>query len=260
MKKTEFDHRYFFVDESGDPTFYNRRGEYIVGEEGCSKIFILGFVRTENPRAIRLGLKRLREEIITDEYLKKIPSLSKSLVTFHAKDDCSEVREKVFKLMKMLDFKAEFIVARKREEIFQGKHRGEENNFYHDLTTKLFENKLHRAEKNSIYFSVRGNTTRQELLDEAINIAKRNFERKWATEIGTSIAVFPQQPSDEPCLQIVDYMNWAIYRAFVRGEERYYDFVKEKVSYLVDIYDNEKYPKNFYNDKNPFAVNKISPL
>ena len=40
---------YFFVDESGDPTFYNKEGKFIVGEEGCSKILILGFIRTGNP-------------------------------------------------------------------------------------------------------------------------------------------------------------------------------------------------------------------
>ncbi len=28
---------YFFVDESGDPTFYDKRGNLIVGEQGCSK-------------------------------------------------------------------------------------------------------------------------------------------------------------------------------------------------------------------------------
>ncbi len=26
---------YFFVDESGDPTFFDRNGKLIVGKEGC---------------------------------------------------------------------------------------------------------------------------------------------------------------------------------------------------------------------------------
>jgi hypothetical protein len=32
----------YFVDESGDPTLFGRRGKIIVGEEGCSTHFILG--------------------------------------------------------------------------------------------------------------------------------------------------------------------------------------------------------------------------
>jgi hypothetical protein len=55
-------------------------------------------------------------------------------------------------------------------------------------------------------------------------------------------------------------MNWSIYRAYTKGEFRYYDFIKEKISFICDIYDFDKYPKNFYNKRNIFSLNKISPL
>jgi len=55
-------------------------------------------------------------------------------------------------------------------------------------------------------------------------------------------------------------MNWAVYRAFTKAEERYFNYVKEKVSLLVDIYDFKNYPNNFYNRSNKFSVKKISPL
>jgi hypothetical protein len=35
---------YYFVDESGDPCFYDKYGNYIVGQEGCSKMLMLGFI------------------------------------------------------------------------------------------------------------------------------------------------------------------------------------------------------------------------
>jgi len=28
----------------------------------------------------------------------------------------------------------------------------------------------------------------------------------------------------------------------------------------VDLYDTDRYPKNWYNKRNPFDVNKITPL
>ena len=46
-----------------------------------------------------------------DEYLKGIPSVSKTIEAFHAKDDVPEVREKVYKMIKDMPFKAEFVVA-----------------------------------------------------------------------------------------------------------------------------------------------------
>jgi len=55
-------------------------------------------------------------------------------------------------------------------------------------------------------------------------------------------------------------MNWVVYRAFTKKETRYYNFVKDKISLIVDIYDFGKYPKNYYHKRNPFDINKISPL
>jgi hypothetical protein len=41
---------------------------------------------------------------------------------------------------------------------------------------------------------------------------------------------------------------------------RYFDFMKDKISFVCDIYDLEKYPNNFYSKKNEFGLEKISPL
>lgn len=250
MKKAEGKTTYFFVDEAGDPVFYDKRGRFIVGEEGCSKILMLGFICTDRPEPLRKAILSLKEEIKKDKYLEKIPSIHKTLNAFHAKDDCPEVREKVFKLILKLDFKAEFIVARKIEAIFKKRHQSKMGIFYNDLFSKLFENKIHGNKQNIIYYAVRGNRDRQSVVSEAVQTAILSFEERWKVKIDSEVIVQPQSPMGEPCLQIIDYMSWALQRAFV----------KEKISFLVDIYDTDKYPKNFYNRRNKFDVKKISPL
>lgn len=252
--------QYFFVDEAGDPNFYDTSGRSLIGTNGCSKILLLGFIKTERPVQLRHAIHHLRTTIASDPYLQGIPSLKKTLIAFHAKDDCAEVREKFYKMIINLPFTAEFIVARKIETIFQRRHKSKSSLFYHDLISKLFENKLHLATENYIYFATRGNKTRQEPLDDAIRAASNAFERKWRMTIDSRIQIFAQSPSGEPCLQIADYMNWAVQRAFQKGDDHYYKFVEEKVSFLVDIYDFARYPENFYNRKNPFLINKMSPL
>ena len=77
---------------------------------------------------------------------------------------------------------------------------------------------------------------------------------------GEPVSVTPQTEVGEPCLQVIDYMNWAVYRAFVRQEMRYYQFVEDKVSLLVDLYDTAKYPHNRYSRGNRFDIAKASPL
>ncbi len=104
MQKAQDSTSYFFVDESGDPTFYDRHGNLIVGaDEGTSKILILGFIHTKNPKPIRHVLQNLQKEIAQDKYLEDIPSLKKSLIAFHAKGDSPEIREKVKYLVDIYD-------------------------------------------------------------------------------------------------------------------------------------------------------------
>lgn len=146
------------------------------------------------------------------------------------------------------------------ERVFQSTFHGQENRFYDHLVSLLFENVVHRYTRNLIYFAKRGSSNRQAPLVAAIRAGVKRSEAKYQTTIQTQFNVSAQTPVGEPCLQIADYMNWAVYRAFVKREMRYYKFVEEKVSLLVDLYDTDKYPKNWYNRNNPFDVQKISPL
>lgn len=259
MKSNNKKSAYYFVDEAGDPTFYNKRSEFIVGKEGCSKILMLGFVEVTEPKAIRYELEKTRDKIKNNPYLKDIPSVKKTLMHFHATDDCPEVRQEVYKCISGLDFKSQFVVARKKEGIFR-KYNCSESKFYDGLISKLFKNVLHKSENNYIYFSKRGSRLRQEPLENAIEHAKNSFERRFLIKIRSNTSVYSQVPTGEPCLQVVDYMNWAIHRVFTKGEMRYYNFVKDKVSFVWDIYDIANYPKNFYNRSNGLDVKKISLL
>ena len=39
---------HFFVDEAGDPTLFDTKGRILVGQEGCSKTFIVGKLDVED--------------------------------------------------------------------------------------------------------------------------------------------------------------------------------------------------------------------
>ncbi len=263
MKPTEEKTVWFFVDESGDTAFYGKGGRVIVGDEGCSRIFLLGFAKTENPQPIRDKLSEIRNHVAADPYLQAVPSLKKSLLAFHAKDDCPEVRMLVFKALVELDFSIQVIVARKIEPMFRTRYQGSQSRFYDDLITRLFQNQLHKASRNVIVFSRRGKKARQHALRSAIEQGVEAFRKKWGTEVHTKVEVYTSRPSEEPMLQVIDYATWAVYRAFDRGEMRYFDFLRDKYALIWDIFDKPRYKggKNFYDrTKNPFDIKKVSPL
>lgn len=260
MKKTKQAHCWYFVDESGDPTFFDHYGKLIIGQPGCSPILILGFIETDNPGAMRTALQDLHRDIALDRYLAGIPSLAKTNKAFHAKDDAPEVRQAVYRCISGMKFKTQFVVARKIAAVFDSQFGNSETRFYDELIAELFKNVLHRNSDNSIYFAQRGSRLRQAPLTQAISNGIRRFEAKWKTTVNSTVKVQAQTPVGEPCLQVIDYMNWAVYRAFVKGEMRYFDYVRDKVSFLVDLYDSRIYPKNYYSRINPFDIRKASPL
>jgi len=260
MRKPQPGSTWFFVDESGDPVFYDHKGNLIVGQPGCSPILILGLIETQDPEPIRRAVLELQREVVQDPYFQDVPSIKKTAIAFHAKDDLPEIRYRFFKLLTTLDFQAQFIVARKIERVFRNSFQAKESIFYDHLVSHLFQNLLHRYEHNFIYFAKRGSRDRQAPLSRAIQRGIERFEEKWDTRVTTTFKVQAQTPKGEPCLSVIDYMNWAVYRAFTRGEMRYYRVVEDKVSLLVDLYDITKYPHNWYTRKNPFDIKKITPL
>ncbi|MFD3164862.1 DUF3800 domain-containing protein [Herpetosiphon sp. NSE202] len=252
---------YFFVDESGDPTFYDKRGNLIVGEQGCSKILLLGFIKTDDPARLRSHVQQFQQFVVNKPEYQQIPSLAKTKKALHAKNDVAQIRDSFFEEIATMEFSAQFVVARKVEKVFRNNFQAQETQFYHHLISVLFQNNLHLHHKNHIYFAQRGSSTRQEPLNSAINEAVTRFEQKNNRIMQNQRQIYAQTPSAEPCLSIIDYMNWAVQRAFIYREIRYIDMVRSKISLIFDLYDTKaREREKFYDRKNSFELNKIAPL
>lgn len=260
MRRPKDNESYFFQDEAGDPNFYSAdTGRCIVGEFGCSPILILGFIETQNPAVLRRAVLDLHAKVIADPILSQLLSAHKTRIAFHANSDAPEVRYLFYTLIRELEFKAQFIVVRKIEEVFRRRYKGNRNKFYDDLVTRLFQNVLHRFKHNEIIFAARGSRARRKPLEKAIWRAKGRFENKFNIDRdSTTFNIRSQRPSGEPCLSIIDYMNWAVYRAFVEGDNRYYDAIKSKVSFL-QTRDSPEH-SHAYSRKKPFDAKKAAPL
>lgn len=261
MKKTENIKMYYFFDEAGDTTILGRKGINLIAEEKASKVFIVGYLEIANPTKFRKGLLELQKEIVNDEYLKDIPSVTKNTIKqFHACMDCSEVREKVFKFLKNQDFTFQCVVARKNLDLFRKKFDLKEGKIYKYLVSKLLENRLHLYSEIDCYFSSMGSVVRQDNMQEAINDAILAFKKKWNKENTNNIRVIIQKSSEEPMLWAVDYVLWTIQRAYEKGEFRYYNYLNDKISLVMDIFDYKNYPHNYYNHKNLLEAKKIDPV
>jgi len=280
-KKLHTIHR--FLDEAGDCTFYGKKRKSIIGTPGVSNCFILGMVKFKEPfEPLREKIITLQQQVANDPYFQVssvIKKKERSSYFFHAKDDLPEIRKLFFDFIKTVSFSFEAIVARKSIERFTTKHKDKEQYFYADILSHLLKNKLQKGEKLVLNIAEKGTSTKNQNLTLALEKAKERFienqKRKNSdlavpgqmplikrSDIKSAIVFNETNPIQEPLLNIADYLCWALQRIFEKGETRYYDHVKEKISLIIDIYDKEKYEgfKNYYTPKQPLtAENKISP-
>lgn len=250
----------YYFDEAGYTQILGHHGVNLLEKGTASKTFMVGYLECKNPKEFTKALNNLKSELANDEYLSAIPSFHHSLEMFHANKDCAEVREKVFKILKQQDFTYYCIVARKKEDLWRKKFNLSQKQLYKYLVAKLLENKLHLYKEIDLYFSAMGSTVHQASMQEAVNNAITAFNEKWKTENNNNIRIFIQQNSEIPLLQASDYVLWTIQRAFERNDFRYYNFIKEKICLVHDIFDFEKYPKNYYTPENPLEAKKIDPV
>jgi len=257
-----------FLDEAGDTTFFGKGRVPILGQEGVSLCFGLGLVRFAAPVVeVREQVAKLCRLVETDDYLNRIPSVAKRVqgggFYFHAKDDPPEVRERLFKWIRDTECSLEMVVGRKIPALFARKHNGKDSEFYADLLSHLLKNKLKLGQRLVITIAERGKTTRNHVLELAMVKARERFaKRRDLAEISSEVVFNVQNPRTEPLLCVPDYLAWTVQRVFARGETRHYDFVRERISLVVDLYDAEKYEgsRNYYPPKRPLTPeNKLGP-
>lgn len=268
QSKLHSDHR--FLDEAGDTTFYGKGMVPIIGQEGVSLAFILGMVKIKSElEPIRKKIIELQQSIEQDSYFQ-VPSVKKKIEKggyfFHATDDIPEIRKIFFDFIKTIDCSFEAIAGRKIISIFAKKHNNKESEFYADLLSHLIKNKLELDTKLVLNIAERGKSTKNHNLELALKKAEKRFVEKQTSDekkISTKIVFNVQNQKTEPILNIADYFCWAVQRVFEKGEMRYYNYLQEKISLVVDLYDfkNYKDSRNYFSKKNPLsAENKISPL
>ena len=238
---------HYCVDEAGDPTLFSAKGKVLIGEQGCSKFFIMGKLEIAAPDQLAKDLAVLRSHVLSDPFLKTVPSMlpeaQKSALMFHAKDDIPEVRHQVFLLLQRHALRF-FAVVREKQELLayvreENKrtptYRYRENEIYNTLVRQLFE-KLHgQADVLHICFAMRGQKDRTKALRAALEQAELEFEKNFGFKRKATVHVTAKMPYQNPGLQAVDYFLWALQRFYERGEERYISAIWNQVTEIHDL-------------------------
>ncbi len=262
---------HYFVDEAGDPTLFNAKGDVIIGQEGCSRYFMLGVLQVADPLKLADALNPRRAQLVNDAYFRRIPSMQpqnrKTALMFHAKDDIPEVRREVFaEIMRHDELKFCAVVRDKKLGILREVHtyqnkRYQPNEQYDRLVKRLFKNRLHKEDEYRITFATRGAKDRTRALSKALEEARNRFEKQWNIHSSAPIRIETIPAHQQACLQAADYLLWALQRCYEKREDRYLDFVWSRCHLVHDVDDHRQNHKGvYYNQKSPLLIDMLPPL
>jgi len=168
-----------------------------------------------------------------------------------------------YRFLKDLDCSLEMVVARKLPDIFVRKHNGKETEFYADVLSHLIKNKLRMGDKLVLNIARRANSTSNANLDRALEKAVGRASKKHdEDDFSTQVVFNVQNHRTEPLLNVADYLTWSVQRVFERGETRYYDYLGDRISLVVDLFDQDHYEgnRNYYRREHRLTTeNRLSP-
>ncbi len=248
---------YLFIDESGDATFYAKRKKLLIGQEGFQPMLNLGLVTLEDKKNIRKAVVDFQHEIHADPLYSGIYSVKRPNWYLHARGDAPEIRAKFIELIRMLPgYEIYVVIGRKRLKTFENKHNSNEKEFYFDLVYHLL-NGLFKDEYTDyrVFLSARESSTQHHLarvIDRAIERDNRDLEKPWKITYQHDIV----RSEDTPELSIIDYYLWALQRYILKGEERFYESLKHRYTFILDLY-NENAATSQFDQHNLFTKEKV---
>jgi len=219
-----------YVDEAGDPTLFDGKGEVLVDSRGCTRFFILGKLEVNDHQALSSALTGLRQELLGDPYFAGVesfrPERKKTALLFHAKDDVPEVRYMVYRLLRQFGSALRFhaVVCDKvhilRYETAKRAtapgYRYNPNELYDGLVRNLFGTFHHIADRYQLCIAQRGEKDRNRAIAQALEHAELDFEQKFGFSRGgiDCWKITISNPETFVCLQAVDYFLWAVQRFY----------------------------------------------
>lgn len=133
-----------------------------------------------------------------------------------------------------------------------------EGRIYDDLAKRLFKHNIHKADHYNIYFAYRGKTFTNHSLELSLKSTKEDFINAYNITSDSSFKVICAKPYNHPELQIIDYCLWALQRMYELREDVYFNVIKDKFSFTLDVDDKSNNPSGeHYYRKNPISLAKI---
>jgi predicted transcriptional regulator len=244
MKKQIDSKNYIFLDESGKPEVFSRKGTNLVQAGTASKYLVISAVRTNDHLAVQQAVTEYRLKLLKDARLVETFSPAYSLNAFHAQTDYPVVRKLFFEWIRdcPLDLKISVIVAEKLKAYPQLQQ--DAGRLYATVASQLLKRFLHTAEDIEVIFSRRDASLKaRERLNLVVDTLRIAYAKDHEIEPKTTISYYHNPHYTHGGLQIADYVSHAVFKVFEKEDRQWYEIIKERIGYIQDIFNKKSYTR-----------------
>lgn len=211
---------YIFLDESGDLGFD-------FSKKKTSQYFIISFLFIGNEKE-----KKRKEKKATDKIIKKIfNGFSKKEIKFHpntlhAYKEKPKTRDRVFNLLNEREISIISIYLNKNKVYT---HLQDEKQVLYNYVTNILLDRVCTKKLiplNEKIYLIASRRETNKFLNENF---KSYLEKQTKNNHKVNIEIQIKTPQEEKCLQIIDFICWAIYRKYEHNDESYYNLFKKQI-------------------------------
>ena len=203
---------YIFLDESGDLGFNFKK-------KGTTHFFIVTLLFIP-------GTKKPIEKIVKKTHSELSIKTKRRIGVLHA---VNEKRVTRVRLLNRLNNKecSLMVISLDKQKVFT-KLRDEKQVLYNYVTNILLDRIYTKKViplKEEIHLIASRRETNKFLNENFKDYLNRQIKNNHKGILSVSI----KTPHEEKCLQIVDFVSWAIFRKYEKGDDSYYKIIKNKI-------------------------------
>lgn len=213
---------YIFVDEAGDMDF----------SANGSKHYMFSFLVKKRPFALHEKIASYRYSLL-ERNLDPLNEKRLDIEYFHACEDNKFIKNKMFDLISNFDeqkIKIYSYVLEKPKVLPQ--KRAEKGEFYTANLTFATSRLLDKLKIDNNFIIITDRLPVQKNKNNQISAIKKGIKQYIKSgDLNIRYDIFHHSSASSVNLQIVDYINWAIFRKYEKGDESFYDKIKR---YILD--------------------------
>jgi hypothetical protein len=207
--------KYIFLDESGELGF----------KEASSKYFIITLLSCDENELyeIRRIIKKVRLKIIKKK-IRKYPELK-------GNNSTDKIREEV--LNKFNKTRSEiFVIILEKSQVFE--YLKNKKNKLYNYISNLILNEC-SLENSNISLVVDKSKTNRSLREDFDNYIRKNIVEK---NDNCKLTIKHENSQKDSCLQVLDFVSWAIFRNYEHKDSRFIEIIKDKIVIKKEVFEN----------------------